>query len=328
MKRKVLCCFSFLLLLFVFFTLISAKVEEEMLTLVVDKSGEAINFKSFKIANIAVNWPNGTERLYIITEGEGWEDGLRISEPSPEYYDRQGDYITLGPGAKYWYVFSASREPVLGSEVRVVETWREPDDYLIWTPEPIGDPARLPSSMSVTAASGNAVLVSIRTTTFPFFEHNLGYTLRDSFGDEVRIYSLHDIRQFAESLPWIAGIAAALLCSMLLLGVLWRLSGPRGGRRILVANLFLIALLLAAVPLLAKQFDLPASLMPQAYILDIPHYAETFGRINAALDEMGVTTVREAFSRAGRLSAVIAGSNVLATGLIIVLEHRLCTGPR
>ena len=73
MKRRIICVFSFLLLLLVFCTLLAPKVEEEMATLVdarkkADKTGRGVT-----VGSNVVEWKNTDDRLFILVEGNGWE---------------------------------------------------------------------------------------------------------------------------------------------------------------------------------------------------------------------------------------------------------------
>lgn len=325
MKRKVLCFFSFLLILLVFFTIVSSKVEEEMITLVDARKGEGKGNRNVSVGTIAIVWENSNDRLFNIVEGDGWESGLRIAEIPSVYFDRYEGHVELGAGTEYWYVYSASREPVLGSAVNVVETERGEDTYLLWHPESISNLDRLPNSMDVIAHEGNVALISNWGATFPFFEHNIWYTLKGKLGNELRVYSLHDVQQFVQALPWIVGAIVAAFCSIILWSASWILSGKISCRkRTLGINTLLIVALLSILPLLLDQFDLPASLMPQESILDIPHYIETFGRITASMDTMGDSTVQTWLSQATTNCWTIAWLGVAITGAIVTAEGILC----
>ena len=73
MKRKVLCFFSFLLILLVFFTIVSPKVEEEMITLVDARKGEGKGNRNVSVGTIAIIWENSNDRLFNLVEGDGCE---------------------------------------------------------------------------------------------------------------------------------------------------------------------------------------------------------------------------------------------------------------
>lgn len=325
MKRKVSCFFSFLLILLVFFTIVSPKVEEEMYTLVDARKGEGKGNRNVSVGTIAIIWENSNDRLFNIVEGDGWESGLRIAEIPSAYFDRYEGHVELGAGTEYWYVYSASREPVLGSAVKIVETERGEDTYLLWHPIKIDSLDKLPNSMDVISKSDNAAIVSNWGATFPFFEHNIWYSLQDDIGKDLRVYSFHDIQQLIEAVPWIAGLVTVLFCSLFLLWKSWEILGRSGRKRIvLTVNVVLMMTLLASLPLLLLQFDLPASLMPKKYILDISHYRETFSRILSSMKNMGYNYVQMELIRSGLYSISIFGTGVLLTGIICAGEYEFC----
>lgn len=321
MKRKVLCFFSLLLILLVFFTIVSPKVEDEMYTLVDARKGEGKGNANLSVGTIAIVWENSNDRLFNIVEGDGWESGLRLAEIPSAYFDRYESHVELGAGTEYWYVYSASREPVLGSAVSVVETERGEDTYLLWHPESISNLERLPNSMDVVAHEGNVALISNWGATFPFFEHNIWYTLKGKIGNELRVYSLHDVQQFTRALPWIAGIAAVLVVCLMLWGASFLLPLRKGA---LWVNGLLVAGSLGSLFWLTTNFDLPASLMPKESILDISHYLQTFERIFSSLEKMGSNMLQGTLSMAMSTCTVVMALALLLTALLIAVESLIC----
>lgn len=325
MKRNVLCLFSFLLILLVFCSCISPKAEEEMQTLVEARHGLGTKYQSKRnivVGSSAITWEHSDDILFNIIEGTGWESGLRIAEIPPTYYDRYIGHVELGSGTDYWYIFTASREPVSGGAVTVVEqTWQGDDTYLIWHPEAVENLDKLPNSMDVLSRTENAALVSMRKGTFPFFEHRVWYTLQKLMDGDVRVYSLHDVQLLLDALPWISGIGMILLCSLLLWGGSWILLHKMRCRKwLLWVNTALIGGLLSSLPWLLNQFDLPASLMPKACILDISHYSQTFDRILSALDSMDSPIVRDALEQAAAASVTVLGLGLLSAAVVIAIE--------
>lgn len=321
MKRKVLCFFSLLLILLVFFTIVSPKVEDEMYTLVDARKGEGKGNHNALVGTIAIVWENSNDRLFNIVEGDGWESGLRLAEIPSAYFDRYEGHVELGAGTEYWYVYSASREPVLGSAVSVVETERGEDTYLLWHPEAISNLDRLPNSMDVIAHEDNVALISNWGATFPFFEHNIWYTLKGKIGNELRVYSLHDVQQFVRALPWIAGISAVLVVCLMLWATSFLLPLRKGT---LWVNGILIAGSLGSLPWLTTKFDLPASLMPKESILDISHYQQTFERIFSSLENLGSNMLQGTMSMAMSTCMVVLALALLLTALIITVEALIC----
>lgn len=329
MKRNVLCLFSLILILLLFFTLVSPKAEEEMQTLVDAREAKGTNYsgkQNLKIGKIAITWWGSDRAFYNIVEGKGWESGMRIAEIPSTYYDVYQSRVEMGSGTDYLYIYSASREPVPGDSVQLVEKTRKGEaTYLLWCPGTIENLDRLPYSMNVLQQSENAALVSARQATFPYFEHRVWYSLRNLLGEDMRSYCLSDIQQFLEALPWIAGVATVLLCSLFLWGASWIMAGKMGRRKgVLCLNVLLIIGLLGTLPWLLGKFDLPASMMPREYILDIPHYVQTFERIFSALEAMGDHAVEDILTQAGAESAAVLGVGLLLTAAVIAIEGFLC----
>ena len=308
MKRNVLRFFSLLLILLVFFTLISPKVEEEMATLVDARQRSGKGNSNLNISYMAVTWPDQDPTLFSVTEGSGWESGLHVGQIN--YFEWGQGYILLGPGTDYWYIMSASRLPVLGDNVTPVESWKGEDAYLLWHPESVDDLHYMTSSMELLAQSDNAALISNWSSTFPFFEHYFWYLFRNELGDDVRVYSLHDIRQFVEALPWLTAVLMVLVCSLILWFRLWK---PGRSRGFLVMSILLAAAMMAALPWILGQFNLPASLMPPVFILDLKHYAGEFGRITSAMNSLGDDTVKIWLMKASAISSGVAVPGVFLT---------------
>ena len=317
MKRNVLRIFSFLLILLVFFTLISPKVEEEMATLADGKQRTGKQNRNLNVSLSAITWPESNEVLFTITEGSGWETGLKITYLPSNYFEREFNSIILGPGTEYWYINSASRQPVPRDTVIDVDLEAGSDTYLFWHPEAIEEMAYLPNYMEILGQTDQAVLVSSRSANHPFFEHSVWNVFRVYLGDELRIYSLHDVEQFTDALPWITGVFTALLCSMILWASLW---DPRRSKWAILLNILLIAAALTPIPWLLQQFDLPASLMPPVYILDLGHYAEAFQRITAAMKAMDIPTVHSWLTSAWIQSSLIAGCGILLTTALLTTQ--------
>lgn len=317
MKRKVLSFFSLLLILLVFLSFISPKVEEEMSTLVEAKRAKGNGRTNLNISSITIIWPNSKDVLFTITEGTGWVSGLRVAELPSDYFDMGPAHISLGPGKEYWYIKSASREPVAGKPITIVETEKGADTYLFWHPESLSDLDLSASKLEILSQTDNAALIRNPSSTYPFFEHNMWYIYHSKLGEDLRIYSLHDIQQFTKALPWIAGVAAVLLSSI----ILWGGSClPDRRKGTLVINILLITGLLVLLPWMLSQFDLPASLMPPEFILDLSHYANNFGRITSAMDALGDPRVHGWLSNAAITSAVILAASVLLPCSIIAIE--------
>ena len=95
------------------------------------------------------------------------------------------------------------------------EITKADDTYLLWHPEALENLDMLPNSMTLRQNNDTAALVDMHQGRFPFFEQRVWYSLRNDMGDDLRIYSLTEVQQFFNALPWLAGIGTVLLCSLL-----------------------------------------------------------------------------------------------------------------
>lgn len=320
MKRTVLCIFSLILILLVFGTVLSPKVQEEMMTLVEAKKTDKSSPLNTNVGEIAVAWRTSERELYTIAEGSGWETGLRIAAVPSRYYYDYDTYLAIGPYSDYRYIYSASRDPVPGGTVKAVKVRYGQDTYLLWHPETVGELDKLSNSMTLLERTDNAALIACRNSADPYFEHNMWYTFKNTVGEEVRVFSLNDVRSFCEALPWVAAVFTALLCSILLWAGTCLLSGKEGSKWVYAVNIAAIAALLGSVPLLCGCFDLPASLMPPESILDIAHYVKEFRLITDSMAAMRQTTVQTDLTEAAWLCLAIAGGALVLTAAILALE--------
>ncbi len=326
MKRTVLCIFSLIFIVVVFCTLISPKAQEEMITLVEAKKTDKNSPLNTNVGEIAIAWKTSERMLYTIVDGSGWETGQRIATVPSHYYYDYGTYLAIGPYTEYRYIYTASRDPVAGDRVKSVKVRYGNDTYLLWHPETVGELDKLSNSMTLLAKGENTALIACRNGGNPYFEHNMWYTfVRNNVGEEVRVYSLNDVKTFCEDLPWITAIFTALLCSLILWGGTCILTGKDGcGKWAWMGNTLLICVLLGAVPILCNFFDLPASLMPKEAILDIPHYVGEFQRITQSMAALGDYSVQGWLNQATTISALIAGGSILLTAGVLVAENILC----
>lgn len=324
MKRSVLQVFSLILILLVFCTLLSPKAQEEMVTLVQAKRTDKNSPQNTNVGEIAIEWKTADRMLYSIVDGSGWESGQRIAEVSPRYYNDYGTYAAIGPYSDYRYIYSASRDPVADGTVCSVKIKYGKDNYLLWHPESVGELDKLSNSMELLAKGENVALIYCWNGASPYFEHNMWYTFRNTVGREVRVYSMNDTKTFCEALPWVAAVFTALLCSILLWAGTCFVTRKEGHKKWMwIGNISLIGVFLGAVPVLCEFFDLPASLMPKEFILDIPHYIETFRRITASMAALGDYSVHGWLTQAAIASFLIAGISVLLTSGILLAEHLL-----
>lgn len=295
MKKKVLCAFSLILYCLVAFTFLSLKIEEEMTTLV-----QVREIDPQKYSETTVEMPmkvgfadsEGILHLYEVVDGVGWESGLRIQEVTQGSWTidyQENIYKITGDNTYHRYVQSASRQPTPGEQVVILPSRpeRADDRYLAVYDLEIPEVLELPSTLEVAARSDSAVLLNAANMIIPFLEHQAkGMAVHTDMAE--RIYSLNDVAQFLENLPFVLLLFCFLLAPLpiwLLFCLLTRDSHEN--RYFLLLNIAAgIGLLAAAIAIMDK-IDLPASLLPSVNIFSFSYYRTELVQIFEALHSLG-----------------------------------------
>ena len=315
MKKVAISLFAIIFFVLIFCTLLAPSVENEMRTLVaVQKISEKMVMRNHSVPAMALRWPDGQEKLYHIVEGKGWNTGDRIAELSPTAYrvEREEDFFDptiirvlraeVYPGKKYDIIVAASRQPVDGDEVFVVEEFSQREDtYIIYYPDGAKEMDAYPISYNVLAKSDQASMLIPTKAYTPYLEQKVVNTLQDLQAETLRVYSVADVTQFYQMIP-----AVFMLAMVLLLGVfLWIYScvmvAKEDSPLLLCRNVILGAGLLWAVPTAVSRIDLPASLLPSSNILDVAHYRNEFRQIFAALKSLNSDLFRQEQIQCGQL---------------------------
>lgn len=330
MKRKALCFFSFILYALVACTVLSHWIEETMMTRVeLGPVNTRAAHKSVlrELPDRALFRDERGLHLYEVYEGSGWESGKRIREVTG--WSTQGDGIVIVTGyPDTAYVFSATRQPKAGEEVRILENQERRDDtYLLIFGEEVPADMQLPLEAVSFEAKGNTALLEMQNFTVPFMEQR-AKTASEGTGLAERIFCLGDAAQFLNQLPRIAGAAAVLLAGLVFLGAAWMPSPKvlKGG------NGALAALCLCLLPGALDRILLPGSLLPEENIFALPHYRSSLNTLFDGLSSFpdalhALTEVRTAaFSESGKVfllgAVAVAGILLLEYGLQWVGKRR------
>lgn len=335
MKRRVLCVFSVILFFLIFCTLLTPTIEREMQTLVeVKQVHEALKMYNHTMPARSVDWPDG-HKLYQVIQGKGWNTGDRIEEVAEHAYYLVEVYnmITgesegirgaeIYPGKNYDIVLSASRQPVPGDKIAIIDAFEEREDtYIICYPGGAGNETGYSNFFTQEGQSDIAqILVPMKGET-PFLEQKLHYSFRDMKADTLRIYSVGDISQFYAMLPLVFLLALIALMGLFLWGYSCILAKKEDRPLRVWRNVGLSAGLLCCVPLIARRIDLPASLMPKRNILDIAHYRKEFGQILGALKSMGSDLLRQEQIRCMRICAGLLAAAIVLMIVLVLMDCR------
>ena len=284
MKRRIICIICLVCYILISCTLLSLKIEQEMLTQaeVMNVKGDPLWDQQVSISQAALFEDEDGIHLYELVDGSGWESGLRVQEIPWDGYelDHENGTVSLADIRDYCFITSASRQPVAGELVEVIDTKEEQqisDLFLFVYPQGVPEGALTAAGLSLQAQSENAVLAAIENTTASFLEHRQKSEYHALAGPGWRIFSMSAVGDFWEQLPLTALIAVLLLA----VTVLWVFSfivcvfAVHPKRLFFLAGAVSIASL-AAICLILHHIDLPSAMLPDTNILNIRHYRSTF----------------------------------------------------
>lgn len=325
MKRRVLCAFLLIFYLLVVCTMLSAKIEEEMSTLVkVEKRASSRQTgRSMTIDIRAVYTDSEGDHLYEVREGDGWDTGLRT-------YDIPGFGLNMVDGVASLYglrdyalVRSASRQPRDGELAIIVEEFETgKDTYLYVYKHGVPEEWDLPLYLTVVAQSENALLVENAEAAFPFLPHT-AKTWTVTTDMAYRVFSLTEVCLFLKELLQITLTFLLLAAGFILLTISCLLSTNWQENRFLIyGNAVGIIAMFILFCLMANKIDLPASLLPSSSILDIAYYKNEMLLVAKELEYMGEQGyhILGLMNEVQQQCACMFYMGVLVVGVVVIYE--------
>lgn len=281
MKKKALLLFTLIFWLAGACTFLSIKVEEEMIPQVT--ATETDRYTGTLPGDCLIEDENGVH-LYKIYEGTGWEAGTRVTEESNWFPDENGNLVS---GDSWGDFVQYSSKPL--KEGEIVEVIRRgdkvEDHWLAVFPEgemPEIDIESLPSGIEFEESGGNAIQFSVENDMAPFMPGRAKSRIPELAG--ATVYSFNDMYQLLNNFSAI-GLLLGILVVVL---VLWIFScvfakDVRHYKWCLILNLVVGIVLLACIPLVLGQMDLPSSLLPRERITDLGDIANSISEFFSAL---------------------------------------------
>lgn len=318
MKKKVLCIFSMIFLVLVTCTILSTKIEEEMMLEVIGYEKKE-SYSSFSMPKDMFFTDEYGMHLYEVYQGTGWESGLRAREVQ---LDGNGSFMT---DRDYIIVRGASRQPVYGELAELYDgTDTAPATYLAIYPNGIPEENSLLFQAKILEQSPNVLLLYMENGTQPFTENRTKGGLVQLTSSNWKIYSLDALTQLLENVP-AAMAAIVLVAAMAVFGINTCVlsKNPKRNKWFMWTNGILIAALLSGLVWILAEIDFPSSMLPSENIFRISHYRTELAALYGALEELSgdttrtFTALREATLRTG-YSILIAGCAVI--GVVTVLE--------
>ena len=287
MKRRILCVICLLLYILAACTILSLKIEPEMLIQVdVQEIKGANTQKAYIELPMTVLFNRG---LYEIVEGTGWDSGPRVQLISYTEYtiDDENEKVLLDTGVDRLLITSASREPVNGELVEVLpeKQDKKSDQFLFVYPNRIPHDITISGKLEVIEKSRTAILAVKEKTDVTFLEHQQKGQFAKMAGEEWRIFSMDDSRAFWQQVPFVVQIMLFIIGVLLL----WIVSFVVSTRTARPGWLFAYAGILSVLSLLGIQYnlnriDFPSSMLPDANILHLKHYIYEQKLISQALE--------------------------------------------
>lgn len=341
MKKYILYITLLLIYLLTACTMLSQKIETEMLTQVSVRAltgttpSYAIEMSpsvlftsgngSYSSASISANTDN-QYKLYQVIDGNGWESGLRIAEADGWSYSSFFQSISIPGGKDYCFIRTASRMPKVGDMVEIIEQFTTaPDQYLVTFSEDteLSENIRLSMTMTLNTVIDNVLLIDMQNASFPFMPHTIQLSMPDLYTAKY-VFSMTEIRDFLQGLPVVAILPGLLAVPILL----WVISGfllrnIQRHRILLITNFILSVCVTVGLYLILQRFDLPASMLPPSNILDISYYTAEFSVIFQSLDQLGMPEIYKLAMQTRDLCLSILLADAAAAEVLLALEIQI-----
>ena len=287
MKRRILCVICLLLYILAACTILSLKIEPEM---IIPVDVQEIKGANTQKAYIELPMTVLFDRLlYEVVEGTGWDSGPRVQLISYTEYtiDNENEKVLLDTGVDRLLITSASRNPVSGELVEVLpeKQDKKSDQFLFVYPNRIPYDFTISRKLEVIEKSSTAILAVKEETDVTFLEHQQKGQFTKMAGEEWRIFSMDDLMVFWQQVPFVVQIMLFIIGVLLL----WIVSFVVSTRTARPGWLFAYAGILSVLSLLGIQYnlnriDFPSSMLPDANILHLKHYIYEQTLISQALE--------------------------------------------
>lgn len=330
MKRRVLCIVCLIVFVLSACTLFSLKIEKEMLIQVEVKKVQGIGtWDQTVILPQTVLFEDACgSHLYQVVEGIGWESGLRVEEMRKDDYkiDIENGTVSLPGGFDYCFITTASRQPVPGELVEIIEAKDivpVTDSFLFVYPLGIPESYSTTNGIAVAEQSKDAVYGINQTAVKPFFEHKEMGNHQTMTGANWRIFSENTVASFWKQIPLLLILVLLVLSVTLLWGFSFFLcTQTYSPKRVFIFSGAVSIGALIAIIVILSLIDLPSAMLPASNILHIHHYLNEYDIMISGLNSL--PTARQAFlvikdsaEQSCIVNSVIA---VVLTGIAVIAE--------
>lgn len=288
MKRKTICIAALGLWFLAFSTIFAFWVEEVMVPFATTTQPvqSANSLKASIPLDCLAEDAEGNPVLYQTSEGTGWEEGCRAALVNPRYYTVELDEISI-EYADSEIIRYASKPLRAGKPVNIIQRPQErPDTLVVICPDGL-PPIKEDAACQILGQTGQALLVSTHKSAVPFLPKQAAASLFEPealLSADKSVYSLTELREFANALPLLALIHGLVLTVLILWLYSWPLAkSARQNKKALLANGAFAAASLCAFSFVLNWTALPSSLLPTRNIVDVSHYVREFSEIFSTL---------------------------------------------
>lgn len=320
MKKKILCIFGLILYLLVSCTILSHWIEDQMVTRV-KISERNKRGSSFAFTQSVLFTDTEGEHLYEAVDGKGWSDGLRINEllPTSWYKDSFGSVNFAGTKQRYLFVISASRQPTQGEKVEVISDFSKSNDrYLYIYNADMPEDYTLPKKAELIGISENSLLISMEEAELPFLRQT-AISQTEFTRTATHVFSLTEIEQFLNELPYITVLCVLLVAGVVFWGVTCFFGVCYTEKKLWTwVNIGLIFISLMSFVIILHFTKLPASMLPVKNIFDFQHYNDEIRLVYSTLRDLGRSDLLPPLDGVAQHCLI-----VFVTGILIVLLSAL-----
>lgn len=268
MRRHVV--FSFILVFWslAVFTVLSAKIEEQMTAEVVTVKAEEYLLPM----DVLVEDENGVH-LYEVYKGDGWEQGSRVGEVDSGTFWLNED--SVGIIDEYTtYIRYASKMILPGNLVKTTPLYKgDSEEYLV-------------------IDSRKVQMLSVEEEVLPFMQKAVKVDL--GLSEDSIVYNMSEIKAFPKNFPIIGAAIATLNISIMLWIVSWRKAKEVKKNAVLITvNVGICSALFLVFRKLVQKIELPDSLLPKWSIFEFGHYKSEFLEVFGALKELDLALFQE-----------------------------------
>lgn len=278
MKKKALFIFILIFWMLVACTMLSVKVEEQMIPQVttVEASQSYSSDSKPELPLDCLLFDDYGMHLYSTYEGSGWEAGTRVKEEEPGSYELREDAVILTNSWGGTFIQYASKPLKPGELVEVKRGGDQIEDYWLGVfseEKPAFD--SLPKGVALEEESAGAVLLSVAKAQQPYMDGRAKSVAPALYS--ARVYSFSEMRMFLDALPQV-GLAAAVILAAV---TLWACSCfmAKDVKKHWVGLTVSAAaglLLLVGLYFVLQAVELPSSMLPRERITDIGYFYQEY----------------------------------------------------